>query len=377
VTWPGAILLPLAAILVAGCSLLRAGLGLGPSAPPPAAAPAAVPAPANATPSVLVAAHVRRAQVFEQEGDFRRALDEWKIALTVEPGSETLQARRRALEARIAARVAERLAQGRDALTGGAHLEARRHFLAVLALDPLNQPALDALRSEVREVRVLLHTVRRGETLAELSERYYGDRTRGQVIEDTNRLRGAAHLQMGTRLRIPEIPGVPFLAPDSRARPSPLETPEVNPLVFEIREALDRGEWVQALADTERLLAGSPQQLEGVELKKAALYGLGKSQLGERRTAEAYQTLTQLARLSPGYRDSAALLTQARDRLVQQHYSEGLRLYRDERLAEAIAEWRAALELDPDHANARRNLEQAQRVLQGLQQRRRAPGSGG
>jgi tetratricopeptide (TPR) repeat protein len=369
-------------MLLAGCSLLPPGLGLGPPAPSPAAAPAPAPAPAAATvtpaaPAILVAAHVRRAQVFEQEGDLRRALDEWKIALTVEPGNETLQARRRALEARIAARVAERLGQGRDALTRGAHLEARRHFLAALAVDPLNQPALDALRSEVREVRVLFHTVRRGETLAELSERYYGDRTRGQVIEDTNRLRGAAHLQTGTRLRIPEIPGVPFLAPDARPRPSPLETPEVSPLVFEIREALDRGEWAQALADTEKLLAGSPQQLEGVELKKAALYGLGKSQLGERRTAEAYQTLTQLARLSPGYRDSAALLAQARDRLVQQHYSEGLRLYREERLEEAIAEWRAALELDPDHANARRNLEQAQRVLQGLQQRRRPTGPGG
>jgi tetratricopeptide (TPR) repeat protein len=369
-------------MLLVGCGLLPPGLGLGPPAPSPAAAPDPAPAPATATvtraaPAILVAAHVRRAQVFEQEGDLRRALDEWKIALTVEPGNETLQARRRALETRIAARVAERLGQGRDALTRGAHLEARRHFLAALAVDPLNQPALDALRSEVREVRVLFHTVRRGETLAELSERYYGDRTRGQVIEDTNRLRGAAHLQTGTRLRIPEIPGVPFLAPDARPRPSPLETPEVSPLVFEIREALDRGEWAQALADTEKLLAGSPQQLEGVELKKAALYGLGKSQLGERRTAEAYQTLTQLARLSPGYRDSAALLAQARDRLVQQHYSEGLRLYREERLEEAIAEWRAALELDPDHANARRNLEQAQRVLQGLQQRRRPTGPGG
>jgi tetratricopeptide (TPR) repeat protein len=362
---------PLAAALLAGCSLLPLDGGQGPPAPPPRSS---APAPA---PAALVAAHVRKAQVFEQDGDLRRALDEWKIALTVEPGNETLQAKRSALEARIAATTAERLRQGRDALTRGGHLEARRHFLAVLALDPVNQAALEALRSEVREVRVVFHTVRRGETLVELAERYYGDRTRVRVIEETNRLRGVAHLMLGTRLRIPEIPGVPFLVPESRPRPAPLETPEVNPLVFEIREALERSDWMVALADTERLLAASPQQPEGVELKKAALYGLGKSQLGERRTGEAYQTLSQLVRLAPGYRDAAALLAQARDRLVQQHYSEGLRLYRDERLEEAIAEWRAALELDPEHANARRNLEQAQRVLQGLQQRRRPPAPGG
>lgn len=46
-----------------------------------------------------------------------------------------------------------------------------------------------------------------------------------------------------------------------------------------------------------------------------------------------------------------------------------MRLYREEKLKEAIAEWQAVLDLDPQHANARRNIEQAERLLKSLEQR--------
>jgi cytochrome c-type biogenesis protein CcmH/NrfG len=57
--------------------------------------------------------------------------------------------------------------------------------------------------------------------------------------------------------------------------------------------------------------------------------------------------------------------------MVDEHYSQGLRLYRQEKLAEAIGEWRVVLEFDPQHANARRNIEQAEKLLRSLDERRR------
>jgi tetratricopeptide (TPR) repeat protein len=268
------------------------------------------------------------------------------------------------------------LRQGREALGRGAHLEARRHFLAVLAVDPGNPVAFEALRTEVREVRFVVHTVRRGETLASLAERYYGDRSRAEVIAGTNQLPASPILVVGTTLKVPEIPGSPFRVPEVR-RPAPVESPELSPLIIEAREALDRGDYLAALADVDRILGGSAPPPEALDLKKAILYGLGKSQLERRMYMDSYETLSRLARLAPAYQDAPTLLRQVRDRLVQQHYSEGLRLYREERVEEAIAEWRLVLELDPQHANTRRNLEQAERLLRGLRERQRTQSPGG
>jgi tetratricopeptide (TPR) repeat protein len=88
-----------------------------------------------------------------------------------------------------------------------------------------------------------------------------------------------------------------------------------------------------------------------------------------RRYNESIQSLNQLARLQPDYEDAPSLLRQARTRIIEQHYTQGVRFYREEKLKEAIAEWRVVLEMDPSNANARRNIDQAEKLLRGLEQR--------
>ena len=356
-----------------------------PSAPAVPAPPVAAPVPAPPSPrQQLAAGHKERARRLERSGDLRPALDEWKIALTIEPGDQVAREERRQLEARMERAVAERLGQGREALGKGDHLEARRHYLAVLAIDPSNQTAFSALQNDVKEIRFVPHTVKAGETLATIAERYYGDRVRSEVIWETNQLPPNPRLSAGMVLKIPEIPGVPFVLPELRpkppdpvARPDPptpevgrsTEVVEINPLLVGARESLEKGEYQVALADVDRVLAGNAQNPDATELKKAVLYGLGKSQLGQRKYEESVRTLVQLARLAPTYQDSPTLLKQARERAAQLRYAQGLQLYREEKLEDAITQWKTVLEYEPDHVNAKKNIEQAERLLKSLQQR--------
>jgi tetratricopeptide (TPR) repeat protein len=346
----------------------------------------AAPAPPPPSPrQQLAAGHKERARRLERSGDLRQALDEWKIALTIDPRDQAAQEARRQLEARMEQSIAERLGQGREALSKADYLEARRHFLAVLAMDPGNQTAFSALQNDVKEIRFVPHTVKAGETLATIAERYYGDRARSEVIWETNQLPPNPRLAAGMVLKIPEIPGVPFVLPELRPKPPPeavarpdapvpegpkaVETAEINPLLVGARESLEKGEYLVALADVDRVLASNAQNPDAAELKKAVLYGLGKSQLGQRKYEDSVRTLVQLARLTPTYQDSPALLKQARERAAQQHYAQGLQLYREEKLEDAITQWKAVLEYEPDHANAKKNIEQAERLLKSLQQR--------
>jgi tetratricopeptide (TPR) repeat protein len=388
--------------LLAG--LLGLGLGACATAPPPAPAPAAAPPPVVAAPAppppaglppsaldTLVAGHRDHAAAAEQAGRFRQALDEWKIALTLAPQDGTALEGRRRVEARIEQGVGEQIRLGRAALQKGDQLEARRRFLAALALDPANTAAFQALQSEVKEVRFVIYTVKQGDSLGSIAERYYGDRSRSEVIWETNQLPPNPRLVAGVVLKIPEIPGVPFVNPENRPHPPveppvrhepspttpeapakeapPQETTEINPLLVTAKEALDRGEFQVALVDVDKLLSGNAQNVDGVDLKKQILYGLGKSQLGRGRYDESIQTLGQLAKLAPNYQDSPTLLKRAKEQSAQAHYRQGLELYQKEKLEEAIAQWRTVLELDPQHANAKRNLERAEAQLRLLQQR--------
>ena len=335
----------------------------------------------------LAAPYNERAQALEQAGRLRESLDARQVALTIYPDDTVGRAAAVALQAKIEEQATAQLAEGRAALQRGAHAAARRHFLAALALDPGNRAAFEALRDQTPEVDLLSHTVRAGDTLAGLASQYYGNRALSEVIAETNRLQPNARLAAGTVLKIPEVPGVTLNRPGSRPpaprgtqapapvpppAPAPREEPaEVNPLLAEAREALDHQDYAQALVDVDQLLASAPRNAEALALKKQVLYSHGKAQLEQRKYGDSLATLSQLAKIAPDYEDSATLIRQMRTRLVEQHYSNGIRFYREEKLPEAIAEWKAVLEIDPQHANARKNLEQSERLLKQLDERRK------
>jgi len=352
---------------------------------------AVAPAPDPLVPSqrlALVSTYNERARALESDGRLREALEARKIALTVDPNNAVSREGQGALQARIDGLISQRLAEGRASQARGAQVAARRSFLTVLALDPENRAAFEALREQTPDVEGLPHIVRTGETLVGLAQQYYGNRALGEVIAEANRLAPNARLAAGTQLKIPEVPGVPLNRPGARreapraplpgpgappATPASLtrdEPAEVNPLLAEARESFERKDYATALGDVDRLLASTPSNAEALAMKRSALYGLGKTQYDQRQYKDSYVTLGQLVKLAPNHEDAGKLLRQSRTRLIDDHFGRGIRYYREEKLPEAIVEWKAVLELDPQHIAARKNLEQSERLLKSLEERK-------
>ncbi len=402
---------------VLAAAALAAGLGACatavPPPPPPPVTPPRVEAPAAPVPAEpsarerLAAPHNQASEQLERAGELRRALDERKIALTIDPDDGKAQDAKRRLEQGIQRGVSQRLEEARAALSRGAYVEARRRFLAALALDPTNVSAQEALRNEAAEMDTVNHTVRGGETLASIAQQYYGDGARAEVIADANGLLPNARVAAGKTIKVPEIPGVPFTPPVRREMaalpplalpapppptapgapaveaaippapaapvppPAPPPPPPVNPLLAGAEASYERKQYAAALSDVDKYLAQNPSSTEGLALKKQVLYRMGKTQYDQKNYDGAYRSLTDLAKLAPTYEDSGALIQDTRRKLIDQHYSRGIGYYREEKLREAITEWRLVLELDPQHVNAKRYIEQSEKLLKGLEERKK------
>ena len=177
------------------------------------ALPAATTATGPWTRERLAASHNERSERMEQRGLLRQALEERAIALTIAPGDRKAQDAQKRLQGRITQEVAGLLQEGRALLDRGVLGEAQRRFLTALSLEPTNRIAFETLQNEVREVMFITHTVRVGDTCVSLAELYYCDKHRCEVIAETNRFALNASLKAGQKIRIPEIPGVPFRLP--------------------------------------------------------------------------------------------------------------------------------------------------------------------
>jgi len=192
------------------------GSARGANGKPAGAAPAkpasttAAAAPAQWSRDALAAAHNDRADQLEQQGRLRQALEERLVALTINPRDRKAVDAQKRLEGRIAQESAALVQEAKALLGRGLLGEAQQRLLVALSLDPTNRPAFESLQNDVREVMSIVHTVRAGDTCPSLAELYYGDRLRCEVIVETNRLALNVPLRAGQKLKIPEIPGVPF-----------------------------------------------------------------------------------------------------------------------------------------------------------------------
>ena len=192
------------------------GAARGADGKPAGAAPAkpasttAAAAPAQWSRDALAAAHNDRANQLEQQGRLRQALEERLVALTINPRDRKALDAQKRLEGRITQESAALVQEAKALLGRGLVGEAQQRLLVALSLDPTNRPAFETLQNDVREVMSIVHTVRAGDTCPSLAELYYGDRLRCEVIAETNRLALNVPLRPGQKLKIPEIPGVPF-----------------------------------------------------------------------------------------------------------------------------------------------------------------------
>jgi peptidoglycan/xylan/chitin deacetylase (PgdA/CDA1 family) len=161
----------------------------------------------------VAAPHREWSATLEQRGLLREARDECLMAAAIDPEDAPAVARCAELGERIASEEARLVREG-AALARAGNPAARGPLLAALALNPSSFAAFEALLSAPAAGRSLRHTVGPRDTAVSLADLYYGDRKRAELIEQANGLAPGAPLTPGQMLRIPEIPGVPFLRPD-------------------------------------------------------------------------------------------------------------------------------------------------------------------
>jgi len=167
-------------------------------------------------PEPITNQYMIEAQEYEAKGDLVEALEQYKLALTVDPENQAAKEKRTKIEQELRELAENHYQTGLNYHRKGQYDQARKEFLTALRYTPDHQEAKKMLREHVigeQQVKgYVLHTIQPNESISILAKKYYGDPKKFQIIAEYNQLEDATKVSVGQKVKVPVVEGISFFA---------------------------------------------------------------------------------------------------------------------------------------------------------------------
>lgn len=347
--------------------------------------------------AAVFARFVEQASQDELSGDLTGAMENLRIALTIQRSDRPSQAKARELKAMVEAAADTHFVAARAALDKGDAATAKRELLTSLRLNPDRAEALQLLRQTQNPDVFTYHQVKEGETIASLARSVYENPGAELLITRVNGLTIADKLRPGQTLRLPIVPpalrqvlerDLAFAAPAPGEKPRREATPaaeapapapvqvaiaqpvaaapamDVAPLLSMAKLQFTNGLYETVISLTDEVLAAEPGHAEAVALQQDATYQLA-SDLARR--GSNVPAARAFLRLPKSYKDTGKQLDAVLGILhkaAEPTYLEGVKFFIAEDLQRAVEAWERTLQMDPWHPKAGGDLQKARQLLE-------------
>ena len=341
---------------------------------------------------------LERAVEYEGEGNSQKALEFYEAALAV------LASKKKGLEESLREDAEKHYQIGLEYYEQGKYSNARREFLVALRLRPDFPEVLQLLKPAPPPPfgHYVVHEVKEGEYLAAIAEKYYGDKTKFEIIARANNLDDATKLYTGMKLIIPETEGVVFsdlekkqsselaLRDESIYAVTPDDgekSGEDSSLISEQEMAydpvaiyqeqgvtlLEEGQYLAALHEFQKVLNIDPSREKIQEYMAWAHYRQGEVFFNQAEYLKARDHFRKALRYDEEWTACKEYIRRSEDAYKEVHYLKGIEDFEEERLKEAMEHWQLVSKIDPNYKQVQNYLLRAQKLFEKIRELKEAP----
>jgi tetratricopeptide (TPR) repeat protein len=318
--------------------------------------------------NTLISRHGEMAAEYEKKGDLRKALQSWEIVYEFRPDDEKVLSQIIYLKSQIQKTSSDHYNKGVAYFQNNSMKPALREFLLALSLNPNHKEAIEYVKYRMNWDGFIAYEVKKGDTAKGIAQKVFNDSSKDFLIAYFNDLNKEARLTPGMTIVLPSMKAIQ-VAPETA--PSDEEPAEYLNVKQEIRKASDSfvaKKYQQAASTAEKILEYDPVNKDAMDLKNASYYEMGVMFRIEKKYAQA---LAMFNNVDPDYKDARYItdflknIDKNKSRAAE-HYMSGVNYYINQNLEKAIKEWEITLTLDPNHPNAKKDIENARSFLEKL-----------
>jgi len=366
--------------------------------------------------------HAKLGDIYLAQGEYEKSRAEWQDLLLLNPSDEKAKQRLADLEVLTATSDTVFFKRGRALLEKGLLNAAKVEFEKARRVNPANEDTLTYL-SKLENISFTEYRIKKGDTLSSIAQKYTGNLSNFQILADFNAITADAPLKIGQVIRIPHVLGFKkALAPEGEdivpetsdsAISVQTESRGIQPSEDDAESteraftggvtAFHEGKYREAVSILEKVLLHDPENEEAynyfvratenvrrgtptVEIvpaqfperskqfdsEQSEVQILIQSGISYRETGDlkkAIATFEQAYQLAPKNSEIFENLEETRDdlkKLITAYLNEGIKLFNQDSLEDAILEWNKVLELDSSNRQASEYKERAETMLNTL-----------
>jgi len=332
--------------------------------------------------SVPAQAYYNEGLAQEQAGRVVEATRMYKLALTLTPENTEIAAALARVEATRKSMAEERFQQGERDYASGKYQDSKIAYLSALRLWPEHTGALERLRAreKITATHEGKHVVQKGETLAIIAKKYYGDYKKFNLIAQYNRLADATQIEVGQVIMIPEIGmGAPPAATSDTANKDDQRLAEAaeatisEAVAIQVdnyrdagKEMLQAGDYGAAIVEYRKVLNVIPDDPEARQ-DIAAAHNAYARQLWDRQEIDpARQQFEACIAFRDDCQPCRDVVADCEKTYKERLYNRGIAFFQDEKPEAALSEWQIVQALDPDYRNVADYIQKAKKISEQL-----------
>jgi tetratricopeptide (TPR) repeat protein len=235
----------------------------------------------------------------------------------------------------------------------------------------------------------IIHTIKPGESLSMIAKNYYGDYNKFRIIAKFNNMSDATQIEVGQKIKVPEIEGVPFLTKKQEIKAEAVKAPDSVPLEEETRE--DKGlekeetideaanyrslgiehfnnkEYPDAIVEFNKALNANPDDKSAREYLYNTHFQYGIALFEKEDYLAAKNNFETSLSYNKDCENCQDYIKKSGEIYMEIHYNRGLSYYGNQQLTEAIKEWELVRAVDPNYKDVEKDIQKAKTLLERLE----------
>ena len=318
--------------------------------------------------NALVSRHTEMAAEYEKKGDLRKALLSWEIVNGFKPDDGKVLTQIIYLKSQIQKTASDRYNKGVAYFQNNSMKAALREFLLALNLNPDHKEALDYVKYKMNGDELIAYEVKKGDTAKGIAQKVFNDSSKDFLIAYFNDLKKEARLEPGMTIALPSLKAIQAAPEIALSDEEPSVYINIKQEIRKARDYFGAKKYQQSASTADKILEYDPVNKDAMNFKNASYYEMGDMLRNQKKYAEA---LAAFNNVDPDYKDVRKIteflnnIDKGKGRAAE-HYMSGVNYYMNQDLDKAIKEWEITLTLDPNHPNAKKDIENARSFLEKL-----------